>query len=219
MLLMLIILGLTYVEKSLKDVVEGFRELKKMSKCMKWLLGLVTIFSYVFLALVITQTYEMSKSGKYTVEDVADLKHRMRYVLTHALAGAIWPILCTYGVTGMREVTANLPLIIREYFVMNYVNIVRNSLEDLILSTIIQLVLVIFLNAEQTLDYISALLTLYFFGRFPVWLNNLQYRTFGFITSVGPAITTLLYTIYNLWFSPYVCHYKHLLLNESSMSF
>ena len=129
----------------------------------------------------------------------------------------IFILLCIVVVVYLRATTAHLRN--GGYAIIKYHFILHSSLEQLIQPFAIKLVLVPFLSAELTLKYIPALSFVYLLGRLPVWLNIYQYKTLGFIVSVGPALTTLILKMNIALVSPYTGPYSYIDPNNSAKSF
>ena len=193
------------------DVVEPQKSRKGLTeedkqKMKKFFIGGIPamiggqLFAIGYIALVLSDWIDFSKSVNTRVEELVDIQSRIGYVLRYSTPGVMWIIRCMFAVMLRRSLSPAMdPSAGAEHHVQNAKNILNNSFEQFVLALVSQLILVQHINPEQTLKYIPALALLFVIGRVTFWLGYPRYRLFGFLVNLIPLLLTMGFNSYKSW--------------------
>ena len=122
---------------------------------------------------------------------------KIKYVLRHSTPGALWLLFCPLYVIYKRVGTpAMVPTSGNEHLVEVAQKIMLNSLEHFVLHITLQLILVSFITAKQTINLIPTLNLLFIFGRIFFFIGYPKYRPFGFFLYFIPLLSVMSYVGY-----------------------
>ena len=190
-------LGLTHEKAKLKYPEEKYQYTKKIDKLIIPYMVLCSTFSYVFLALVLNDTIDLSQYIRYKTEDLPDPRSQLGFLLKFWAVASLWLILWKLICILFKEYGPSIfSSNVLEYLIRKWENILLISTEQFFQTFAVQLVLVSFLSAELTLKYIPALHFLFILGRAQCWLDPFQQWTMGFVISVAPSMFVLFYISY-----------------------
>jgi hypothetical protein len=119
-------------------------------------------------------------SARYWVLGASSLLFSMTHVMFRRIYGAMNPLTGTEGIV----VKSN--------------NILKNAIEQLFVSIIVQISSITYMSGEEVVRCIPAMNVLYLIGRVSFFLGYPKYRTFGFCLSFFPTGVVFLYSMYKL---------------------
>lgn len=93
------------------------------------------------------------------------------------------------------------PLASGEMYTRREQNILRNSLEQIVISIISQVIMLTYLEGEQVSRLIPMINVLFFVGRITFWIGYPLYRTFGFVLTFLPSFLMVFFSLYRFLYS------------------
>lgn len=93
------------------------------------------------------------------------------------------------------------PLASGEIFTQREQNILRNSLEQIVISIVSQIIVLTYLEGEQVSRLIPMINVLFFVGRITFWIGYPLYRTFGFVLTFLPSFLMVFFSLYRFLYS------------------
>ena len=154
---------------------------------------LLSIVAY----LLLNNKIDFSQCNGKTAQDLVGFNSRLKYVLLHLTPGITWIMLSSWFVIQKRlSGPAIDPMNGYEKATEMSKNNLTNSIEQFLMSSVSQLILIIHLDPISVLNLIPTLNLLFILGRITFWLGYPRYRSFGFMLTNYPTTAVIFYNLY-----------------------
>ena len=121
---------------------------------------------------------------------------KLEFTARYWILGGIWILFSMCHVMLKRMFSGFDPLSGSETLIAKSNNILRNSIEQLFLSIIVQVSAITYFSGEEVLRCIPIVNAMYFVGRIAFWFGYPKYRTFGFCLTIFPTTLLCMYSVY-----------------------
>lgn len=121
---------------------------------------------------------------------------KLEFSARYWVLGAAWILFSMTHVMLRRIYGAMNPLSGTEGIVVKSNNILRNSIEQFIVSLVVQVSAITYLTGEEVVRCIPVMNVMFFIGRVSFWFGYPKYRTFGFCLSLFPTGIVCVYVLY-----------------------
>lgn len=159
--------------------------IEKYTKSVR-LFGFSGAFTAVFV-LYITYSYNINLSPNITANDLIDFSSKLKFLFQYLTLGLTWLLLSVYFVVKVRVFSIAMnPMFGYEHLTQAAKNNLTNSLEQFLLSSVSQLILITYIDSTVIIKLIPVINLLFFIGRIAFWFGYPQYRAFGFSLTLIP---------------------------------
>ena len=151
-------------------------------------------------------TNRLSLSGNVKADQVSGLGSKLEFTFKMLALPLIWVLGSNATVCLLRliRVQAIDPLNYREELIEVPVNVLSNSIEQLILTAFGQLAVVIHLNGPEIVRIIPLVNFLFIIGRTAYALGYPKWRSFGFTLTALPSALLIVYAAWNVLRNQYL---------------
>lgn len=143
-------------------------------------------------------TGKLILTGNFATDKMSGFGSKLEFTLRFLILPVVWCLLSDLSVMLSRvlNVEALDPLNEREDLVEVPNNILRNSIEQLILTTMTQLSLISYLSAADVARVIPFMNVTFLVGRITFYAGYPRFRTYGFAMTFLPTAAAIVYVAY-----------------------
>jgi hypothetical protein len=161
-------------------------------------------FAYAVIAiltyLVFTYQIDFTRFHKTSPKSLIDFPSRLKFVIQQQTLGVTWLLVSMFYVISKRVSSPAMdPTSGHEKVTEAAKNNLQNSLEQFIMSSVSQLILVTHLSAVQVAQFIPAINLSFIVGRVLFLLGYPKYRGFGFALTSTPIMLMIGYNLYKFF--------------------
>lgn len=161
------------------------------------LLSAAVVFMYVTTNQVLNGKLNLSPNGLSRFNNLTTFTDKLQFTFVHLS----WPVLLLQVqvlLTIFRRLSTMAidPSSDNDKYVFRANSVLRNYVEQFILSAFAQLSVISHLTAKQTLQYIPLMNLFFVVGRVTFYLGYPRSRSFGFLCCMVPSMTALVVSAY-----------------------
>jgi hypothetical protein len=175
-------------------------EQKTMKKHMKTAVPVITAGFATFIiitALVLCDKFNFTKLHGTTASDIQDYQSQLKFVFQQQTLSITWILVSIFYVSYKRGGSPAMdPTAGYERVTLIAKNNLANSVEQFLLSSVSQVILVSYISPEMIVNAIPACNLLFIVGRIAFLIGYPMKRGFGYSLTILPTIVIMAYNLY-----------------------